>query len=158
MSRKNDRQTAWFSYLSFLRLSAPYYLQRLGAGGRIIFSNILMLLMFDRVAPMSFEVILMKRKLTNGYLSAFCGNVRGFPGRHIPRRRRAHDACRRGQGRAADSAVAEITRRKGRELLDRIDRVIGCIEPALIIVISLIVGFVLLYVMTPLMGIMNAMS
>jgi type IV pilus assembly protein PilC len=57
----------------------------------------------------------------------------------------------------ADAAMADIARRAERDVHDRIESVVGRIEPTLIIVTSLIVGVVLLSVMLPLMGIMTAL-
>ena len=62
------------------------------------------------------------------------------------------------RGGTTDATLAEITRRKERHMLDRIDALTGKIEPSLIIIISLIVGIVLLSVMAPLMGIMNSIG
>ena len=58
----------------------------------------------------------------------------------------------------ADTAMAEIARRKERNLQERISRAINRIEPALIATISLIVGVILLTVMLPLMGIMSSLG
>ena len=58
----------------------------------------------------------------------------------------------------ADSAMAEIARRKERDTADRIDALIGRIEPTLVIITSVIVGVILLSVMLPLMGIMTSMD
>jgi len=58
----------------------------------------------------------------------------------------------------ADSAMAEIARRKERDVQDGIDRVIGRIEPTLVIITSIIVGVILLSVMLPLMGIMTSIT
>ena len=54
----------------------------------------------------------------------------------------------------ADAAMAEIARRKERDVQDGMDRFIGRIEPALVIITSVIIGVILLSVMLPLMGIM----
>jgi len=58
----------------------------------------------------------------------------------------------------ADSAMAEIAHRKERDAQDGVDRVIGRIEPTLVIITSVIVGIILLSVMLPLMGIMSSMT
>ena len=58
----------------------------------------------------------------------------------------------------ADSAMAEIARRKERDVQDRMDRIIGRIEPTLVIITSIIVGVVLMSVMLPLMGIMTSLG
>ena len=58
----------------------------------------------------------------------------------------------------ADAAMADIVRRKERNLQDRINRAISRIEPALIVAISLLVGIILLTVMLPLMGIMSSLG
>ena len=60
------------------------------------------------------------------------------------------------RGGETDFTMAEITRRKERVLLDRINRIIGLIEPALIIFISIVVGVILLSVMAPLLGILSS--
>ena len=62
------------------------------------------------------------------------------------------------QGGVSDQTMAEISRRKEQNLLDRINRTVSYIEPVLIITISLLVGIILLSVMLPLMGIMNSMG
>ena len=62
------------------------------------------------------------------------------------------------RGGVTDATLAEITRRKERNLLDKINRIISRVEPVLIITISVIVGVVLLSVMAPLMGIMNSIG
>ena len=62
------------------------------------------------------------------------------------------------RGGVTDATLAEITRRKEQLLLDKINRIIGRVEPTLIITISVIVGVVLLSVMAPLMGIMNSIG
>ena len=62
------------------------------------------------------------------------------------------------RGGTTDAALMEITRRKERNILDKIDKITGRVEPILIISISIIVGIVLLSVMAPLMGIMNSIG
>ena len=62
------------------------------------------------------------------------------------------------RGGETDATMAEITRRKERNLFDRINRIIARVEPTLIILISVIVGVILLSVMAPLMGIMNSIG
>ena len=57
-----------------------------------------------------------------------------------------------------DSAMAEIAERSGREVQDEIDKVIGRIEPTLVIITSVIVGVILFSVMLPLMGIMASIG
>jgi len=58
----------------------------------------------------------------------------------------------------ADQAMAEIARRNDLDVQDHIDRLVGRIEPALVIISSVIVGVILLSVMLPLMGIMTAIG
>jgi type IV pilus assembly protein PilC len=58
----------------------------------------------------------------------------------------------------ADIAMAEIARRSDLNVQDSIDRLVGGIEPALVIISSVIVGVILLSVMLPLMGIMTAIG
>ena len=58
----------------------------------------------------------------------------------------------------SDAAMAEIARRKERDVQDEIDRIIGRIEPTLVITTSVIVGVILLSVMLPLMGIMTSIK
>ena len=62
------------------------------------------------------------------------------------------------RGGETDLTMAEIAFRKERSLLDRINRLIGRVEPALIILISAIVGIVLLSVMAPLLGILSSIG
>jgi len=58
----------------------------------------------------------------------------------------------------ADLAMAEIARRSDLYVRDSIDRIVGRIEPTLVIISSAIVGVILLSVILPLMGIMTAMG
>ena len=58
----------------------------------------------------------------------------------------------------ADIAMAEIARRSDLNVQDSIDRLVGRIEPTLVIISSVIVGVILLSVMLPLMGIMTAIG
>ena len=58
----------------------------------------------------------------------------------------------------ADLAMAEIARRSDISVRDDIDRLIGRIEPTLVILSSAIVGVILLSVMLPLMGIMTSIG
>jgi len=58
----------------------------------------------------------------------------------------------------ADLAMAEIARRSDISVRDHIDRLIGRIEPTLVILSSAIVGVILLSVMLPLMGIMTSIG
>ena len=58
----------------------------------------------------------------------------------------------------ADAVMAEIARRKDRDLQDEMDRIIGRIEPTLVIITSIVVGVILLSVMLPLMGIMSSIE
>jgi len=58
----------------------------------------------------------------------------------------------------ADLAMAEIARRSDLDVRDSIDRIVGRIEPTLVIISSVVVGVILLSVMLPLMGIMTAIG
>ena len=58
----------------------------------------------------------------------------------------------------ADLAMAEIARRSDIDVRDSIDRIVGRIEPTLVILSSAIVGVILLSVMLPLMGIMTSIG
>ena len=58
----------------------------------------------------------------------------------------------------ADQAMAEIARRSDLDVQDNLDRIVGRIEPTLVIISSIIVGVILLSVMLPLMGIMTAIG
>jgi len=54
-----------------------------------------------------------------------------------------------------DIIMREIAQRSEREFNDKLDEVIGDVEPALVIVASLVVGLILLAVMLPLVNIMS---
>jgi len=58
----------------------------------------------------------------------------------------------------ADAAMSEIARRSDLDVRDSIDRIVGRIEPTLVILSSVIVGIILLSVMLPLMGIMSTIG
>ena len=58
----------------------------------------------------------------------------------------------------ADAALSEIAERSGRAVQDDIDRLIGKVEPTLVIISSVLTGVILLSVMLPLMGIMTALG
>jgi type IV pilus assembly protein PilC len=58
----------------------------------------------------------------------------------------------------ADEAMAEIARRSDLDVRDNIDRIVGRIEPTLVIISSVVVGVILLSVMLPLMGIMTSIG
>jgi len=58
----------------------------------------------------------------------------------------------------ADLAMSEIARRSDLDVRDSIDRIVGRIEPTLVIISSVVVGVILLSVMLPLMGIMTAIG
>jgi len=58
----------------------------------------------------------------------------------------------------ADLAMAEIARRSDVDVRDSIDRIVGRIEPTLVILSSVVVGVILLSVMLPLMGIMTSIG
>ncbi|MCL1999578.1 MAG: type II secretion system F family protein [Turicibacter sp.] len=57
-----------------------------------------------------------------------------------------------------DAALAEIADREARSVQDDIDRLIGRVEPTLVIISSVITGIILLSVMLPLMGIMTVLG
>ena len=58
----------------------------------------------------------------------------------------------------ADLAMAEIARRSDIDVRDSIDRIVGRVEPTLVVLSSVIVGVILLSVMLPLMGIMTSIG
>jgi len=58
----------------------------------------------------------------------------------------------------ADLAMAEIARRSDVDVRDSIDRIVGRVEPTLVILSSVVVGVILLSVMLPLMGIMTSIG
>ena len=58
----------------------------------------------------------------------------------------------------SDVAMAEIARRSDLDVQDNIDRIVGRIEPTLVVISSVIVGVILLSVMLPLMGIMTSIG
>jgi len=58
----------------------------------------------------------------------------------------------------ADLAMSEIARRSDIDVRDSIDRIVGRVEPTLVILSSAIVGVILLSVMLPLMGIMTSIG
>ena len=58
----------------------------------------------------------------------------------------------------SDEAMAEIARRNDMTVQDDIDRLVGRIEPTLVIISSVIVGVILLSVMLPLMSIMTSIG
>jgi len=58
----------------------------------------------------------------------------------------------------ADLAMSEIARRSDIDVRDSIDRIVGRVEPTLVILSSVIVGVILLSVMLPLMGIMTSIG
>ncbi len=59
---------------------------------------------------------------------------------------------------AADTVMEEISRRSEENVGAAIEKIIGKVEPALVIIMSMLVGLVLLSVMLPLMGIMSAIG
>ncbi len=59
---------------------------------------------------------------------------------------------------STDTVMSEIAKRSETRALDEIDDRLRIIEPALVVVISLIVGGILLSVMLPLMGIMSSLG
>ena len=58
----------------------------------------------------------------------------------------------------ADEAMAEIARRTDLDVQDSINKIVGRIEPTLVIISSVVVGVILLSVMLPLMGIMTSIG
>ena len=58
----------------------------------------------------------------------------------------------------SDEAMAEIARRSDIDARESIDRIVGRIEPTLVVLSSAVVGVILLSVMLPLMGIMTALG
>jgi len=58
----------------------------------------------------------------------------------------------------ADLAMSEIARRSDINVRDGIDRIVGRVEPTLVILSSVVVGIILLSVMLPLMGIMTSIG
>lgn len=58
---------------------------------------------------------------------------------------------------SADAAMREIARRCEESAAERVERIAGRLEPALVIVMTLITGFILLSVMLPLMNVMQAL-
>ena len=54
--------------------------------------------------------------------------------------------------------MADIARRSDLKVQDDIDRLVGRIEPLLVIISSAVVGIILLSVMLPLMGIMTTIG
>lgn len=58
----------------------------------------------------------------------------------------------------SDQAMSEIARREEERVLDDLDDALRRVEPALVIIISLVVGLVLFSVMLPLMGIMSTLG
>ena len=62
------------------------------------------------------------------------------------------------KGGKSDEAMAEIARRSDIGVQDEIDRLVGRIEPTLVIISSVIIGVILLSVMLPLMGIMTSLG
>ena len=62
------------------------------------------------------------------------------------------------RGGTADTVMEEIARRLAREGNDALSRKVAQVEPALVLVTSLLVGAILLSVMLPLMNIMAAIG
>ena len=58
----------------------------------------------------------------------------------------------------SDEAMAEIARRSDLTVRDDIDRIVGRIEPTLVILSSVVIAIILLSVMLPLMGIMTSIG
>lgn len=59
---------------------------------------------------------------------------------------------------SAEAVMAEIAQRSERRALENVDAAVGRVEPALVVIISVVVGAVLLSVMLPLMGIMSSLG
>ncbi len=59
---------------------------------------------------------------------------------------------------SSDIVMDEIAKRSSEELSNAIERAVGKVEPALVIVMSVLVGLILLSVMLPLMGIMSSIG
>ncbi len=57
-----------------------------------------------------------------------------------------------------DTVMGEIAQRGEEQVLDELDRKLSLVEPALVILMSLIVGLILFSVMLPLMGIMSSLG
>ena len=57
-----------------------------------------------------------------------------------------------------DSVLEEVSERMDRMVNDRLDSMVGKIEPTMVIILSVITGAILLSVMLPLMGIMNVIG
>jgi type IV pilus assembly protein PilC len=57
-----------------------------------------------------------------------------------------------------EHAMAEVAKRNEQRLHDRLDSIVGKIEPTLVMISSIIIGVILLSVMLPLMGIMTAIG
>lgn len=57
-----------------------------------------------------------------------------------------------------DTVMAEIARQGEERVLDELDRKLSMVEPALVIIMSLIVGLLLFSVMLPLMGVMSSLG
>lgn len=57
-----------------------------------------------------------------------------------------------------DTVMAQIARQGEERVLDELDRKLSLVEPALVIIMSLMVGLVLFSVMLPLMGVMSSLG
>ena len=57
-----------------------------------------------------------------------------------------------------DTVMEEVARRSSDEVDDKIEAMLNCVEPTLVIVMSVMVGLILLSVMLPLMSIMSAIG
>jgi type IV pilus assembly protein PilC len=58
----------------------------------------------------------------------------------------------------SDSVMVDIAKRSEREAQDAINRMVGKIEPTLVVITSAIIGVILLSVMLPMMGIMTSIG
>lgn len=55
-----------------------------------------------------------------------------------------------------DTVMEEISRRCDEQLDDLLSRAIGVVEPAMVAVLSIVIGLILMTVMLPLMGVMSS--
>lgn len=66
------------------------------------------------------------------------------------------DAGRRVRTGQLDTVMEEISRRCDEQLDDLLSRAIGVVEPAMVAVLSIVIGLILMTVMLPLMGVMSS--
>ena len=62
------------------------------------------------------------------------------------------------KGRYALRVMIELAQRQEEESLRRIDRTVGAIEPAIVVITSALAGVILLSVMLPLMGLLSTIG